>query len=171
MCLLWSLSIWQLWEFTILFIGSLLSLLGIGNILSKSRSIANIWYHQILLNVIWINLRQSFLLNYNSKLCEFFMIYHLCILSQCLLTTFGFAQQMIFHILNEASRLVTTSSSPVFEDVPKAKEGEANEETKRSSNVRYQWDNWVIINLDSEFLFLFILIFCTSLFTVTASVP
>ena len=147
-----------------------LSLLGIGNILSKSRSIANIWYHQILLNVIWINLRQSFYWII-CKLCEFFMIYHLCILSQCLLTTFGFAQQMIFHILNEASRLVTTSRSPVFENIPKAKEGEANEETKRSSNVRYHWDKWVIIDLESKFLFLFMIIFCTSLFTVTASVP
>ena len=75
------------------------------------------------------------------------MIYHLCILSQCLLTTFGFAQQMIFRILNEASRLVTTSSSPVFEDVPKAKEGEADEETERSSNVGYHGDKQVIKDL------------------------
>ena len=31
-------------------------------------------------------------------------------------------------------------ASPVFDDVPKAKEGEADEETERSSNVRNHRD-------------------------------
>ena len=41
-------------------------------------------------------------------------------------------------------------SSPLFEKIPKAEEGEADEKTKRSSNVRYHWDKWEIINLEEK---------------------
>ena len=45
---------------------------------------------------------------------------------------------------------MTNCKTTVLQDIPECKEGEANEKTKSSSNIRDQGDETVTVNLKDE---------------------
>ena len=47
---------------------------------------------------------------------------------------------------------MANSKTPVLEDIPERKEGETDEETKSSSNIRDQGDKTVTVNLKDKSL-------------------